>query len=116
MIPRVTASVAPLVAAPAAASAVPGAAANEVIPAAIDEMEAVADGRAGAEQSRQVRVDKGKRPMVETDEENYGTDEEGDEQVNLGADDLQFILNMMFETRKLYMSNQENFINVPCTF
>jgi hypothetical protein len=120
VIPRVAASVAPLVAAgveaPAAATVVAGAAANEVISSAINVMEAVVAGQAGAEQSGEVRVDKGKRPMVETDEKNYRTDEEGDEEVNLGTDDLHFVLNRMFETRKLYMSNQEIFINVPCTF
>jgi hypothetical protein len=74
-------------------------------------MAAVAEGRASAEGSTQVRMDKGKRPMVETDEENYGTDEEDDEEVNLGTDDLQFILNRMFETRKLCMSKKKKTCN-----
>jgi hypothetical protein len=98
--PPVTASVAPF----GAATLVPLTAANVVANVARNAMAGVVTDGSGAGPASQVRVDKGKRPVVEMDDENYGTEDEGDEEVNLSPDDFHFVLNRMFETRNRYIN------------
>jgi hypothetical protein len=98
--PPVTTSVAPL----GAATLVPLTAANVVANVARNATAGVGADGSGAGPASEVRVDKGKRPVVETDEETYGTGDEGDEEVNLSPDDFHFVLNRMFETRKKYIN------------
>jgi hypothetical protein len=73
-----------------------------VPPVVSNAMPAVAGDGTRAEPSTHAPVDKGKWPLVDTEEENYISDEEGGEKVNLSPDDLNFILNRMFETRKIH--------------
>jgi hypothetical protein len=106
-IPPVAANVAPAittnVVAHGAATAVPLIAANVEAHAARNATTCVAADIAGAVEASETQMDKGKRPMIDMDEEIYGTEDEGDEQVNLSPDDIHFILNRMFETRKRYI-------------
>jgi hypothetical protein len=90
-----------------ATTVVPDAAASVVAHVATSGSAGVAVDGSCAGPSRNVRVDKGKRPMVETEEENYGTDEEGDEEVNFSPDDLHFVLNRMFQTRKRFVTTSK---------
>jgi hypothetical protein len=79
-----------------AATMVPLTAASVVDHVARNATAGVVAAGAGAGPASEVLMDKGKRPMVETDE--------GDEEVDLSPDDLHFVLNRMFETRKRYIN------------
>jgi hypothetical protein len=73
-----------------------------VPPVVANAMPAVAGDGTRAEPSTHARVHKGKRPLVDKEEENYVSDEEGDEEVNLSPDNPNFVLNRMFETHKIH--------------
>jgi hypothetical protein len=106
-IPAVAANVAPAVTttgvAHGAATAVPLTASNVEGHVARNATTGVAADIAGAVPGSETQMDKGKRPMIEMDEGMCGTEDEGDEQVNLSPDDIHFVLNRMFETRKRYI-------------